>query len=103
MQTNYGKAARLLFQLPRDCRVFTVLAPPVQWGWNEILQNKMAYLLEVLVWQNSKDAQKKAPQHKPKPFTPEFMKPKQTNRPTAKGVMKADVDTIKDILSRPRN
>jgi len=33
--------------------------------------------LETLVWQKSKDAQKKAPRYQPQMFIPDFAKPKQ--------------------------
>lgn len=71
--------------------------PALQWGWSEILQNKVAYLLEVLVWQNSKDASKKQPQHKPKPFVPEFMQ-----LVSVKDMETHTTDDIRDILAKPR-
>ena len=74
----------------------------MQWGWGEILANKMAYLLEVLVWQKSKDAQKKAPQHKPKPFVPEFMGITPEGSEISRDSEIHDTDGIRDILSRPR-
>lgn len=102
MQANYGKAARLLFQLPRGSRVFVALEPSNQWGWTEILLNKIAFLLEVLVWQKSKDAQRKSPQHRPKQFVPEFMKQPEQKSALAKGLVADDVDNIKALLKRPR-
>lgn len=89
-----------MFQLPRDCRIFIALQPAAQWGWNEIFTNKMVYLLDTLVWMQTKDARKKLPRHKPKLFMPDFM-PKPDNDIT-KGLMAADPDTIKDLLARPR-
>lgn len=102
MQANYGRAARLLFQLPTNCKTFVAIEPANQWGWQEILLNKIAYLLEVLVWQKSKDAQKKAPHHKPKLWLPDFMKKAQQKSEISKGAVSADVDTIKEILAKPR-
>lgn len=91
------RAARLLFQLPRDCRVFTAISPANQWGWSEVLTNKMTYLLELLVWMKTKDAQKKLPQHKPTPFVPEFM-----GGDVAKDSEAHEVEDIKAILAKPR-
>ena len=96
-QVDAPRAARLLFQLPRDCRVFTAISPANQWGWGEILTNKMTYLLEVLVWMKTKDAQRKAPQHKPKPFVPEFM-----GGEIGKDAEAHTTDDIKNILAMPR-
>lgn len=91
-----------MFQLPRSCRTFTVLAPAVQWGWGEILTNKMVYLLEILVWQKSKDAQKKMPRHKPKPFVPTFMPQVSEPGEIGNGAEAHTTDDIRDILSKPR-
>lgn len=87
----------MLFQLPTNCRVFSAVKPANEWGWGEILTNKMVYLLELLVWMKTKDAQRKAPQHKPKPFVPEFM-----GGQVAKEAEAHTVDEVKDILSMPR-
>lgn len=89
----------MLFQLPRACRTFTVVNPAAQWGWNEVFLNKMAYYLEMLVWTKTKDAQKKIPQERPKPFIPDFMGgPSEVN----KDVEVHTSDDIKSILSMPR-
>ena len=74
-----------------------MLQPAVQWGWSEILQNKMVYLLEVLVWQKSKDATKKFPQNKPKPFVPDFMQ-----EHIDKDTEAHSTEDIRDILNKPR-
>jgi len=106
MRSNYGKAARLLFKLPRQSRVFIALEPSSQWDWNEVLLNKIAYLLEIVVWQNATPSKKgekaKHESLKPTLFLPEFMKTAQQKAKSDKGTMAADVDTIKDLLSRPR-
>lgn len=92
------RAARLMFQLPRECRVFAKIAPASQWGWNEIMLNKLTYLAELLVWMKTKDATKKSPRNKPKPFVPDFMdQGKATKETDARSV-----DEIRDILARPR-
>ncbi len=91
----------MLFQLPRSCRVFAVVSPQTQWGWNEILQNKTTYLLETLVWMKTKDAQKKAPQHKPKPFVPEFMQG-DTEGDINKDTTHHTTEDIHEILDKPR-
>lgn len=96
------RAARLLFQLPRTSRVFCKLQPANNWGWSEILANKANYLLEVLTWQNTKDAQKKNPRQQPKMFIPEFMQNVEATRAINQGAEKHTVDDIKDILNRPR-
>lgn len=96
------RASRLLFQLPQQSRTFKAIEPGNNWTWNEVLLNKAAYLIETLVWQNSKDAQKKAPRNKPKPFIPDFMQ-KQSKQPkNNKGMVVAETSEIKDLLSRPR-
>lgn len=91
-----------MFQLPRDCRVFTKLQPAVQWGWGEILANKTVYLLETLVWMNTKDAQKKFPQHRPKLFTPDFMPQHSAPGEISNGAVIRTTEDIRDVLSKPR-
>jgi len=90
----------LLFQLPRDCRVFTALNPSAQWGWSEIFANKTNYLLELLLWQNATPGTKgKLAAHKrkqPKPFIPDFMKPKNQPSEISK---EADTMTVDDVKS----
>lgn len=88
-----------MFQLPRDCRLFMKLQPAVQWGWNEVLQNKISYLLELLLWQNSPRKKGKRNPPKPKPWQPDFMK---TPSEISKEAEVHTVDEIKDILARPR-
>lgn len=92
----------MLFQLPRECRVYAKLAPASQWGWNEILANKTNYLLETLIWMKTKDAYKKPPQNRPKQFTPEFMDQPNIGEPVDKDTEAHTPDEIRDILARPR-
>lgn len=87
-----------MFQLPRECRVFAKVNPASQWGWNEILQNKMVYALELLVWMKTKDAQKKSQPNRPVPFVPEFMQ-----AIVDKDAEAHTTEDIKNILSAPRN
>jgi hypothetical protein len=94
-----ARAARLLFQLPRGCRVFSAIQPANQWGWMEILLNKANYLLEVLVWQNANEGVKRSKQsQKPQPFIPDFLK----DRTMSKDAAKLDATEIAEILKKPR-
>jgi len=96
------RLARLLFQLPRQSRVFTKLAPENQWSWQEILLNKSNYLLEVLTWQKTKDAQKRNPSKAPKIFIPDFMPKQETQTAINKDSELHDSKSIDAILSKPR-
>lgn len=82
--------------------MFCALSPANQWGWNEIFANKATYLLELLVWSKSKDATKRVPRNKPKPFVPDFLK-----RPVEPSLINKDselhtVDEVRSILDMPR-
>jgi len=101
-QVKSERAARLLFQLPHKSRVYTAISPANTWGWEEVLANKTAHLLELLVWMKTKDAQKRSPRNKPRPFVPEFMKKKTKPSPINNGSIAAYSEEINDILSRPR-
>jgi len=95
----------LLFQLPRDCRVYVAINPAVQWGWAETFANKTTYLLELLLWQNTqvkKGQQAAHNRRKPKPFIPEFMKVAQPKSEINKDSETRTVDDIKSILALPR-
>ena len=104
--TNMGKVHwRKVYdlpQLPRDSRVMIALQPANNWGWPEVLMNKATYLLEVLAWQNTKDAQKKAPSKTPRPYVPDFMKNAEETRKINRDSVAQDVDSIKAILAKPR-
>jgi len=67
-----------------------------------VLINKSNYLLEVLGWQKTKDAQKKMPSKVPKPFLPEFMKNAVQQEAVGRDATAKTVDEIKEILARPR-
>ena len=85
--------------MPSESRIFRILDPANNWDWNEIFLNKIAYAIDVLVWQNGYDPKNKA-QHEanmPKLFVPEFIKINQKKNTNAK-----PVEDIKDILSKPR-
>lgn len=98
----------MLYQLPRTSRVFKKIEPATEWGYEEIFLNKVVHLLETIVWQNStptkKAEQAKHKAQKPELFTPEFMK--KHNTPADVGIKKdtvaTDVDTVKELLARPR-
>lgn len=64
--------------------------------------NKANYLLEVLAWQHTKDAQKRAPRKAPKPFVPDFMVNLEETRAINRGSVAQPVEDIKAILARPR-
>jgi len=97
-----ARAARLLFQLPQQSRIFKRLQPANQWGWNEVLLNNIGYLLNILAWQNTKDAAKKVPQKAPKQFVPEFMRDMEKERAINKDIAVHDIDDIKKMLAKPR-
>jgi hypothetical protein len=97
-----ARAARLMFQLPRQGRLYVKLDGSNQWTWQEVLLNKLIYNVEILAWQNTKDATKKPPQNAPKLFVPEFMESIYGARAVSKEAAAQDVDDIKNILSRPR-
>lgn len=79
------------------------LQPTNQWGWQEVLANKANYVLEVLAWQNTKDAQKRAPRKAPKPFVPDFMVNMEETRAINRDSVAQPVESIKEILARPRH
>ncbi len=64
--------------------------------------NQMLYLLNILAWQNTKDAAKKIPQKAPKQFVPEFMRDLQKERAINKDIAVHDLDDIKAILAKKR-
>lgn len=92
----------MLFQLPRQCRVFCAINPALEWGWPEVIANKANYLLDVLVWQNTKDGKKKQPTKVPKPFMPPFMKKAMRKDGLNKDSELHTVDDIRDILAKRR-
>lgn len=70
---------------------------------SDLLLNKAAYFLEVLAWQNSKDASEKPPKNVPiyhqLPGMEEQKKKKEED-PNKEIAM--DIDDLKAFLSRPR-
>ena len=82
--------------------MFRQYRPEAQWGWKELFLNRIMYSLDTLVWMKTKDAQKKAPLHRPKLFTPSFMPQHSEPGQISKGAEVHTVDEIKDLLSRPR-
>ena len=99
-----ARAARLLFQLPRESRVFISIQPANQWGFSEIFANRTNFLLETLLWQNSYDPKKKV-EHKskkPKPFVPDFLKQLSKTSAINDGSEKHTTDDIRSILLKPR-
>ena len=87
--------------------MFAKVQPPTQWGWTETLLNKAVFYLETLAWQNATPSEKGKRAHhntlRPKLFVPDFMPQLNAGNNIAKDTAAADVDTIKDLLSRPRN
>lgn len=101
-QVPAPRAARLMFQLPRTGRVFTILDPTNHWGWLEVLLNKLNYNVEILAWQNTKDAQKKPPKNAPKLYVPEFMQDVLGAKAMTKDAAPMKVKDMKAYLARPR-
>lgn len=94
-----------MFQLPRECRVFTAINPAAQWGWQETFLNKANYLLELKLWQDTPVKKGERASHnrkKPKPFVPDFLKGEQPVSEINKETQKRTVDDIKSILALPR-
>ena len=58
--------------------------------------------MEILVWQQTKDGQKKRPSNKPKMYTPDFMKKTTEKSKINKDVEVHSTDSVKDILNMPR-
>lgn len=82
------------------------MQPATEWGWQEVLLNKISYLLEVIVWQNATPSKKgekaKHMAQKPVMFMPSFMPKQPGSTDQNKDLVAADVDTIKELLARPR-
>lgn len=64
--------------------------------------NQMTYLLNVIAWQSTKDAQRKTPINAPKPFVPDFMRNLQIEQKHNKDIEAHDIDDIKAILAKKR-
>lgn len=105
LATSRKKAARLLFQLPRECRTFTAINPAAQWGWSESFLNKIIYLLELKLWQDTPVQKGKKAAHdaiKPKPFVPDFLKPDKPESDITRESETRTLDDVKSILALPR-
>jgi hypothetical protein len=92
----------LLFQLPRTGRVFVAIDATNQWGWLEVLLNKLIYHVEILAWQNTKDATKKPPKNAPKLYVPPFMEAVDRARAMTKDAAPKKVEDLKAYLAKPR-
>lgn len=94
-----------MFALPRESRVFAAVQPAAQWGWHETFLNKIVYLLETIVWQNATPNKKaERARHmtiKPTLFRPPWM-PQHEDDSIKKDTVGRDVETIKELLARPR-
>lgn len=91
----------MAFQLPKESRFSRKLEPSNEWGWQEVLLNKVAYYLQVLIWQNTEDAHKKNPEHRPEYWLPEFIpQPEKKHNPEEVAM---DLDDLKSFLSKPRS
>lgn len=86
--------------------MYAKVDPPTQWGWTETLLNKAVYYLETIAWQNATPTErgKKAAHNanKPKLFQPDFMPKLNAGNSIAKDTTAADIDTVKELLARPR-
>lgn len=88
--------------------MFKKIEPATEWGYDEIFLNKIVHLLETIIWQNStpskKGEQAKHKLEKPQLFTPDFMKKpgKSDDEGIKKDTVATDVDTVKELLARPR-
>lgn len=90
-----------MFQLPEQSRVKTKVQPANTWGWSEMLLNKIAYLLELLAWQNTEDAANRRSESAPKMYLPPFMDATPTNAMDPEQEAHT-TDEIAEILRRPR-
>lgn len=76
------------------------LSPSNEWGWSELILNKIEYYLQILAWQNTEDAHKKHPSNQPELWLPEFIPKPAKNHNSEEMAM--DIDDLKAFLSRPR-
>lgn len=77
------------------------ISPANEWGWQEILLNKISFYLQVLAWQNTEDAHKKTPTNAPELWWPDFIpKPEKKHNPEEAAM---DIDELKAFLSKPRS
>lgn len=96
-EVEIERASRLLFQLPKKSRFMRLLQPANNWSWNEVLLNNISYFLQVLAWQNTKDAQEEnGGRNAPTIFVPDFMEDVEDNTESM------DIDELKAFLARER-
>lgn len=95
-EVEIERASRLLFQLPKKSRFMRLLQPANNWGWNEVLLNNISYYLQILAWQNTKDAQEDDGRNAPTMQLPDFMKDVEDNTESM------DIDELKAFLARER-
>lgn len=76
------------------------ISPSNEWGWQELLLNKIEYYLQVLAWQNTEDAHKKSPQNAPELWLPDFIPKPEKKRNSGEVAM--DIDELEAFLSKPR-
>lgn len=89
-QFSHAHAAALMMQLPSGSRVAKALDPANEWDEAAYLLSAIEYDLRVLIWQNTKDAQRN--RNKPKPNdTPREIARK---RERAKGFDRKYIDKI---------
>lgn len=67
-----------------------------------MLLNKLNYNVEILAWQNTKDATRKPPKNAPKLYVPEFMQDILGARAMTKDATPKTVKDMKAYLARPR-
>lgn len=70
---GFKRAARLLWQLPKESRFINALDPAASWGWNDLFLMQMNQSLRWLVWAKTKDAQSKVPKSVPELVAPDFI------------------------------
>jgi hypothetical protein len=76
------------------------MKPSMQWSISDLLLNKAAYFLEVLAWQQSKDATEKPPKNVPVYVPLPGCEPEKSKRNPEEEAM--DIDDLKAFLSKPR-
>lgn len=98
-----------MFQLPTTSRTFNKIQPKTLWGWHEVFLSKVAFYLEMVIWQNDKPGYKakasdvaKWKENKPKYVVPDFMKEPEEKSPLNDGSIAMEPHEIAQILALPR-
>lgn len=65
------RAARLLWQLPKESRFLNAIDPMAAWDWSDLFLMQMNQSLRQLVWSKTKDAQ--VPKNAPELVAPQFI------------------------------